>query len=276
MATAIKASTNNAAKFFNLDGLDYEKGVFTLYYDSIEVNTSGVIDYTKARVGVRSRSEFSMVLIRPKLVTDWTDGTTAYSSFNTLIADASELVADRGGAINFNQKAANFAGFIDGTEVGQLAYATASQGTAWLPGTLGGTYYPAGWYVWDGADWVSDRDAIADQFNDILTNSVGGDAQTATGDGTTTINWELGNFFHFQFGAFNETFIFTPPTKPGTFILKMIQDSVGSRTATWPATLKWIAATAPTLTTTATTGTDIITLYYDGTNYFGVEALNFS
>tara|TARA_R110000772_G_scaffold54916_2_gene125344 strand:- start:1488 stop:2180 length:693 start_codon:yes stop_codon:yes gene_type:complete len=111
---------------------------------------------------------------------------------------------------------------------------------------------------------------------DLNGHSVGGSAQTATGDGATTIDWKLGNFFHFQFGAFNETFTFTAPTKAGTFILKMVQDSVGSRTATWPATAKWIAGTAPTLTTTATTGTDIITFYFDGSLWYGVEALNFS
>ena len=69
---------------------------------------------------------------------------------------------------------------------------------------------------------------------------------------------------------------FTTPTKAGTFILKLVQDSVGSRTATWPGTVKWVSGTAPTLTTTATTGTDILTFYYDGTNYFGVESLDFS
>jgi hypothetical protein len=111
---------------------------------------------------------------------------------------------------------------------------------------------------------------------DLNGHSVGGDAQTATGDGTTTIDWSLGNFFHFQFGAFNEVFTFTAPTKAGTFILKLVQDSVGSRTVTFPATVKWSGGTAPTLTTTATTGTDIITFYFDGTNYFGVEVLNFS
>ena len=107
-------------------------------------------------------------------------------------------------------------------------------------------------------------------------HSIGGDAQTATGDGTTTINWALGNIFDFQFGAFNETFTFTDPTKPGTFILKLVQDSTGSRTATFPASVKWAGGVAPTLTTTATTGTDIITLYFDGTDYFSVEALDFS
>ena len=111
---------------------------------------------------------------------------------------------------------------------------------------------------------------------DLNSHSVGGAAQTATGDGTTTIDWKLGNIMLFQFGAFNETFTFTAPTKPGVYILRLIQDSVGSRTVTWPATAKWIGGTAPTLTTTATTGKDWITFIFDGTNYDGVEAINFS
>lgn len=32
--------------------------------------------------------------------------------------------------------------------------ADAAQGTAWLPGTLGGTYYPAGFYVSNGTIWI--------------------------------------------------------------------------------------------------------------------------
>lgn len=111
---------------------------------------------------------------------------------------------------------------------------------------------------------------------DTTGNSIVGDAQTATGDGTTTIDWGLGNTFNFQFGAFNEVFTFTAPSKAGTFLLKLVQDGVGSRTVTFPATVKWSGGTAPTLTTTATTGTDVITFYFDGTNYFAVEVLDFS
>jgi hypothetical protein len=107
-------------------------------------------------------------------------------------------------------------------------------------------------------------------------NLIGQTAQSATGDGATTIDWQLGNMFNFQFGAFNETFTFTAPLQAGTFILKLVQDSVGSRTATFPASVKWAGGVAPTLTTTLTTGTDIITLYWDGTSYFCVDALNFS
>lgn len=59
-----------------------------------------------------------------------------------------------------------------GITIGWLAYVYNSQGTAWLPGALGGTYYPNGFYVWQGTDWVSDRNAIAKALEDraLLTD----------------------------------------------------------------------------------------------------------
>ena len=111
---------------------------------------------------------------------------------------------------------------------------------------------------------------------DAGANSIGFTMQTATGDGTTTVDWKLGNHIDFTFGAFNETFTFTAPTKPGVYTMSLKQDSVGSRTATWPATVKWPAGTAPTLTTTATTGYDVVRFRFDGANYYSVATLNFS
>lgn len=111
---------------------------------------------------------------------------------------------------------------------------------------------------------------------DAQANSIGFTMQTATGDGTTTVDWGNGNHMDFTFGAFNETFTFTAPTKPGVYTMSLKQDSVGSRTATWPATVKWPAGTAPTLTTTATTGYDVVSFRYDGTNYYGIATLDFS
>jgi hypothetical protein len=98
---AIKASTNNSTSYFNLDGLDYEKGMYSLYYDSVEKNTSGVIDETKIRVGLKSKVEIDRNLVLPKLITDWTDGTTAYSDFDTLIADVSTLIAAASGGTEY-------------------------------------------------------------------------------------------------------------------------------------------------------------------------------
>lgn len=111
---------------------------------------------------------------------------------------------------------------------------------------------------------------------DAAANSIGFTEQTATGDGTTTVDWRLGNKFFFTFGAFNETFTFTAPTKVGNFILVLKQDATGSRTATWPATCKWPNGSAPVLSTAAS-AIDIIAFYYAGDgNYYGVNSLNFS
>lgn len=85
------------------------------------------------------------------------DGATAWSSLSYF-----------GGLTSIS--AANFAGLpASGDYTNQIAYVRASQGSAWLPATLGGTYYPAGWYIWTGSAWVSDRNAIANAINDGLS-----------------------------------------------------------------------------------------------------------
>ena len=63
---------------------------------------------------------------------------------------------------------------------------------------------------------------------------------------------------------------FTMPTNVAgkSFILICTQDATGSRTATFTS-VKWPAGTAPTLTTTASTGRDILTFVADGTNWYG-------
>jgi hypothetical protein len=109
---------------------------------------------------------------------------------------------------------------------------------------------------------------------DAGAHSIGFTQQIATGDGTTTINWTLGNKFYFTFGAFNETFTFTHPTNPCNIVLVMKQDATGSRTATWDADVFFPGGTHPTLTTGANL-IDIICFYYDGTNFFGMAGLDF-
>ena len=75
--------------------------------------------------------------------------------------------------------------------------------------------------------------------------------QTATGDGTTTIDWGLGNKFYFTFGAQADTFTFTAPDGPCNLVLVLKQDGTGSREATWPESVMWPSGTAPTLSTGA-------------------------
>lgn len=73
----------------------------------------------------------------------------------------------------------------------------------------------------------------------------------------------------------NCTFTFTAPSNPCTVQLILIQDGTGSRTVTWPASVKWPGGTAPTLSTAASS-VDVVSLFYDGTNYYGTSSLAFS
>lgn len=65
------------------------------------------------------------------------------------------------------------------------------------------------------------------------------------------------------------------PFGVATVTLKVQQDDTGSRLATWPPSVKWTSGTAPTLST-GVDAIDIVVFYFDGLNYFGSSALNFS
>ena len=103
-------------------------------------------------------------------------------------------------------------------------------------------------------------------FNSEIDNGDSGAADT--------IDWKAGQK---QKSTLTDdcTYTFTAPVGPCNVILKVVQDGTGSRLVTWPASVKWPAGTAPTLTTTPA-GIDIISFYYDGTNYFGGAILAFA
>ena len=110
---------------------------------------------------------------------------------------------------------------------------------------------------------------------DAGAHTIGFTQQSTTGDGTTTIDWKLGNKFYFTFGAQADTFTFTAPSNPCNLILVLKQDGTGSRIPTFPASVHWSGGSMPTFSTGAN-AVDIVAFYYDGTNYFGVETLDFS
>ena len=102
-------------------------------------------------------------------------------------------------------------------------------------------------------------------------NYVHGNTGTAT-----TINWNNGAYQSCTLTG-NCTFAFTGVSIPSgdriRLTLYLAQDSTGSRTATWPSSVRWSGSTAPTLTTTGTV-TDIATFIYDGNRYAGVMSTN--
>lgn len=88
-----------------------------------------------------------------------------------------------------------------------------------------------------------------------------------------TIDWTTGAAHKVTLTG-NVTFTFTAPAAAGARVqLRLVQDGTGGRTATWPASVKWPSGT-PTVTSTAS-AIDIVTFWYDGTNYYAVIVQNF-
>lgn len=139
------------------------------------------------------------------LFSDFLDSSdTPYLSDAALQADLDDVTGKNGGGVGsvpITQQATQYSNLVAGTSIGQIAYVENSEGTAWLPSTLGGTYYPAGFYLWNGSDWVSDRNAIAkqlaDNIIDISNNSNEIDQEILdreSGDqGTVTIHSDVSN-----------------------------------------------------------------------------------
>jgi len=75
-------------------------------------------------------------------------------------------------------------------------------------------------------------------------------AKTLTDGATITIDQYRGDKFKVTLGG-NRTIALTNPTLDQKILVRVIQDGTGSRTLSYPASVKWPGGTAPTLTTTA-------------------------
>jgi hypothetical protein len=110
---------------------------------------------------------------------------------------------------------------------------------------------------------------IVDSYNETYA------AVTSTSN-ATTVDCEAGNAFSHTLTE-NTTFTFSNPPTSGTaysFSLEIIQDASASGfTVTWPSSVDWPAATAPTLTATAS-AKDVFVFYTrdGGTNWYGFTA----
>jgi len=121
-------------------------------------------------------------------------------------------------------------------------------------------------WVYGGSSWVN-ATTIDSAGTFIL--KVDYQEQTYTANSTTAITLSLANgTVQIITLTGNCTFTFPTAVAGKSFLLLLRQDATGSRTATWPATVKWPAGTAPTITATASKQ-DIISFVSDGTNWYG-------
>ena len=130
---------------------------------------------------------------------------------------------------------------------GATAWAATGDDTTKLPlagGTLSGAVV--------AADQIISRAVFKDYGETAVTN--------ATSGATETLDLESGNVFDLTLSANCTITLSNPPASgtSGSFTLILRQDGTGSRTVTWPASVDWASATAPTLTTDAS-AVDVLT-----------------
>ena len=194
------------------------------------------------------------------------DGSTAWTSLGYSSLPSNVLPLTGGamtGAITTNST-------FDGVDIATrdaVLTSTTTTANAALPkagGTMSGVLVMA--------DQIVQKPVLKDIGETTVAN--------ATSGSTDTIDLEDGNVHNETLTA-DCTFTFSNPPASGTsgsFTLFLNQDGTGSRTATWPGSVKWAGGTAPTLTTTASR-TDILvfTTIDGGTIWYGaVSGQDFS
>lgn len=161
------------------------------------------------------------------------------------------------GTIRFNCESNSHGVTVQGP-----AHSASATYTVKLPDTLGLTQ--ASGIVTSDANGVVTFDNGKIEESTAITSS----------SNAATINLRDGDNFTHTLSE-NVTYTFSNPAASGkvsAFSLKVTQDS-SARTITWPSSVDWAAATAPTLTTTSG-GVDVFVFvtYDGGTTYYGFTA----
>lgn len=116
---------------------------------------------------------------------------------------------------------------------------------------------------------TSDTQTLTNKTISAGTFTDGYTEETATANTSTAYTIDLANgTVQILTLTGNCTFTFPTAVAGKSFMIMLRQDATGSRTVTWPASVKWPASTAPTITATASKQ-DIFSFVSDGTNWFG-------
>jgi hypothetical protein len=153
-------------------------------------------------------------------------------------------------------------------------------------GAAGPTVYPgAGMAVSTGTAWGTSKttptgDVVGTTDTQTLTNKTveagtftnGYTEEVATANTSTAYTIDLaGGSVQILTLTGNCTFTFPTATAGQSFILLLKQDGTGGRTVTWPASVEWPGATAPTITSTASKMDKLVFTAADS-NWYGSVA----
>jgi len=104
-----------------------------------------------------------------------------------------------------------------------------------------------------------------------FTNGYTEEVFSSTPTSTITLDLANGSVQIITLGG-NITYTFPTPVAGKSLTLIQKQDGTGSRTVTWPASVKWPAGTAPTITSTASKADKFIFTAIDSSSWLGSVA----
>ena len=112
--------------------------------------------------------------------------------------------------------------------------------------------------------------------NIIATNTIvfGSEHANTVTTGTIVIDWNVSQKQSLTITGTGCTINFTDPPGACNLILKVIQGDGADTVGTWDSSIKWAGSSAPTISS-GSADIDVISFYYDGTNYYGVASLDF-
>ena len=220
-------------------------------HDTLHVNVNQAVRALEGKVGTGASTSVANTVMAGNGTgtSEWSASPTVSGTMTATTGFVGDLTGD-----------------VTGNVSGTAATVTgAAHAIITSPGTLPGL-------TMGGAIAMADNAITTPEFTDYAetVNAIGDTAASQSIDIT------LGNVHTCTLAVGTTTFTFDNPAVTGkgcSFTLITTQDATGSRGITWPASVDWSAATAPTLTATANR-TDIFTFvtYNGGTNWIGFTA----
>jgi len=134
-------------------------------------------------------------------------------------------------------------------------------------GTGAATFAAAGLTTLTGTETLTNKTVEAGTFTNGYTEELVS-ASTST---AYTIDLANGSVQYLTLTG-NCTYTFPTPAAGKSFTLVQKQDGTGSRTVTWPASVKWPAGTAPTVTSTASKADKFVFTAIDSSSWLGSVA----